>query len=52
MEGRAASGPGGSGVLRWLTWRASPAWAAAIAALALASTLALNRPAEFLYFQF
>lgn len=35
-----------------LTWRASPAWAAAIALLALASTLALNRPAEFLYFQF
>ena len=37
---------------RWLTWRASPGWAAAIAALALASMLALNRPAEFLYFQF
>ncbi|MDO8033902.1 MBOAT family protein [Janthinobacterium sp. SUN128] len=35
-----------------LTWRASPAWAAAIALLALASMLALNRPAEFLYFQF
>ena len=37
---------------QWLAWRASPAWAAAIAVLALASMLALNRPAEFLYFQF
>lgn len=37
---------------RLLTWRASPAWAAAIALLALASILALNRPADFLYFQF
>ncbi|EZP39388.1 putative poly(Beta-D-mannuronate) O-acetylase [Janthinobacterium lividum] len=52
QEGQATAGAGGLGGLRWLTWRASPAWAAAIAALALASTLALNRPAEFLYFQF
>ncbi|SDM99534.1 D-alanyl-lipoteichoic acid acyltransferase DltB, MBOAT superfamily [Janthinobacterium sp. OK676] len=37
---------------RMLAWRASPGWAAAIAVLALASMLALNRPAEFLYFQF
>lgn len=37
---------------RLLTWRASPAWAAAIALLALAGILALNRPADFLYFQF
>ncbi|PIF12698.1 MBOAT family O-acyltransferase [Janthinobacterium sp. 13] len=42
----------GPGMTRLLTWRASPAWAAAIALLALASILALNRPAEFLYFQF
>ncbi|MGK5045707.1 MBOAT family O-acyltransferase [Janthinobacterium sp. GB4P2] len=49
QESQAAAG---QGVLRRLTWRASPAWAAAIAALALASMLALNRPAEFLYFQF
>ncbi|APA67978.1 MBOAT family O-acyltransferase [Janthinobacterium sp. 1_2014MBL_MicDiv] len=42
----------GHGVARLLTWRASPAWAAAIALLALASMLALSRPAEFLYFQF
>ena len=48
----AAGGQGGLGVLRRLAWRASPAWAAAIAALALASMLGLNRPAEFLYFQF
>ncbi|MED5596147.1 MBOAT family O-acyltransferase [Janthinobacterium sp. P210006] len=48
----AADGQGGRGVRRLLTWRASPAWAAAIALLALASMLALNRPAEFLYFQF
>jgi D-alanyl-lipoteichoic acid acyltransferase DltB (MBOAT superfamily) len=48
-----ASGAAGAVVVsRRLTWRASPAWAAAIAALALASMLALNRPAEFLYFQF
>ena len=40
------------GVARWLTWRATPAWAGAIALLALASLLALNRPAQFLYFQF
>ncbi|MNK67283.1 hypothetical protein D3C87_866160 [compost metagenome] len=52
QDGQAAAGAGGLGGLRRLTWRASPAWAAAIAALALASTLALNRPAEFLYFQF
>ena len=50
--GAAAGGQGGVGVLRRLAWRASPAWASAIAALALASMLALNRPAEFLYFQF
>ena len=40
------------GAARWLTWRATPAWAGAIALLALASLLALNRPAQFLYFQF
>ncbi|WP_426070256.1 MBOAT family O-acyltransferase [Janthinobacterium sp. DSP2-3-3] len=51
-QAQAAAGQGGLGVLRRLTWRASPAWAAVIAALALASMLALNRPAEFLYFQF
>ena len=43
---------GGRHLRAWLTWRASPAWATAIAVLALASMLALNRPAEFLYFQF
>jgi alginate O-acetyltransferase complex protein AlgI len=37
---------------RALTWRPSRAWAVALALLALASLLSLNRPAEFLYFQF
>lgn len=35
-----------------LAWQPSRRWAAAIAVLALASMLSLNRPAEFLYFQF
>jgi hypothetical protein len=33
-------------------WRPSRRWAIAIAVLALASVLALNRPSDFLYFQF
>lgn len=37
---------------RALVWTPTPAWAIAIAVLALASMLALNRPADFLYFQF
>ena len=45
-------GAASAGVARRLTWRGSPAWAAAIALLALASILALSQPAEFLYFQF
>ena len=35
-----------------LVWTPNRAWAVAIGALALASLLALNRPADFLYFQF
>lgn len=42
-----------SGVLaRTLVWEPTRAWAIALAILALASLLALNRPADFLYFQF
>lgn len=37
---------------RILTWRPSRRWALAMALLALTSILSLNRPAEFLYFQF
>ena len=36
----------------YLVWQPTRRWAAAIACLALASMLSLNRPAEFLYFQF
>ena len=36
----------------YLAWQPTRRWAAAIAGLALASMLSLNRPAEFLYFQF
>jgi hypothetical protein len=39
-------------IARILTWRPSRRWAIAIALLALTSILSLNRPAEFLYFQF
>ncbi|OYO27858.1 MBOAT family protein [Janthinobacterium sp. PC23-8] len=35
-----------------MAWRPTRYWAAAMAGLALASMLSLNRPAEFLYFQF
>ncbi len=35
-----------------LAWRPTRCWAAAMAGLALVSMLSLNRPAEFLYFQF
>lgn len=37
---------------RLLTWSPTGAWAIAIGVLALVSLLALNRPADFLYFQF
>jgi alginate O-acetyltransferase complex protein AlgI len=37
---------------RALAWRPTRGWAMAIAVLALTSFLSLNRPAEFLYFQF
>lgn len=37
---------------RTLVWSPSRGWAIAIGVLALASMLALNRPADFLYFQF
>lgn len=36
----------------WLQWRPSRRWAFYIAAITVASLLALNRPSEFLYFQF
>jgi D-alanyl-lipoteichoic acid acyltransferase DltB (MBOAT superfamily) len=39
-------------IARILSWRPSLRWAIAIALLALTSILSLNRPAEFLYFQF
>ena len=39
-------------IARMLTWRPSRRWAIAVALLALTSLLSLNRPAEFLYFQF
>jgi hypothetical protein len=39
-------------VARALAWAPTRTWAFAIAVLALASLLALNRPADFLYFQF
>jgi alginate O-acetyltransferase complex protein AlgI len=39
-------------IARTLTWRPSRRWAIAIALLALTGILSLNRPAEFLYFQF
>ncbi|OBV38333.1 MBOAT family O-acyltransferase [Janthinobacterium psychrotolerans] len=39
-------------VINGLAWRPTRRWAAALAGLALASMLSLNRPAEFLYFQF
>ena len=49
-----ASAPGAlvSRLPRWLTWRPTRGWAVIISVLALASLLSLNRPAEFLYFQF
>jgi alginate O-acetyltransferase complex protein AlgI len=37
---------------RHLTWRPSVRWACAIGILTVCSLLSLNRPAEFLYFQF
>lgn len=40
------------GMARVLTWMPSRRWAGVIALVALASLLSLNRPAEFLYFQF
>jgi hypothetical protein len=36
----------------WLSWQPSRQWALFLASLALASLLSLNRPNEFLYFQF
>lgn len=36
----------------WLLWRPTRRWAAAIALLAMGSVLSLNRPSDFLYFQF
>ena len=35
-----------------LAWRPHPAWALALAVIAVLSLLSLTRPAEFLYFQF
>jgi alginate O-acetyltransferase complex protein AlgI len=34
------------------TWTLSRAWAVAFGILAVAALLSLNRPSEFLYFQF
>jgi len=48
LQAVGSSGP----VARALVWRPTFAWALAIGLLALASLLALNRPADFLYFQF
>lgn len=42
----------GNAMARKLIWRPSRRWTVAIAVLALVSVLSLNRPAEFLYFQF
>ncbi len=47
----AASDPAGR-LLRLLNWRPKTAWALGIAVLLLGSLLSLNRPSEFLYFQF
>ncbi|WP_426116149.1 MBOAT family O-acyltransferase [Massilia sp. PWRC2] len=43
---------GGDAMARMFTWYPTRSWAVVTAALALASLLSLNRPAEFLYFQF
>ncbi len=39
-------------VRRVLTWRPTPAWALLVGVLGMTCLLSLNRPAEFLYFQF
>lgn len=39
-------------LVRKLEWQPSPRWALYIAVLTVACVLALNRPSEFLYFQF
>jgi hypothetical protein len=47
-----AAHPDLSRVARWLTWLPSRRWAMFLGVLAVASLLSLNRPNEFLYFQF
>lgn len=44
--------PSLSRLASWLTWLPSPRWAMFLGSLAVASLLSLNRPNEFLYFQF
>lgn len=44
--------PAGRAVAKWPSWQPSRQWALFLAALAIASLLSLNRPNEFLYFQF
>lgn len=48
----AGAGAPATTIERALVWRPNLAWAVAMGMLALASLLALNRPADFLYFQF
>jgi D-alanyl-lipoteichoic acid acyltransferase DltB (MBOAT superfamily) len=44
--------PNPSRAIHWLTWLPSRRWAMLLGVLAVASLLSLNRPNEFLYFQF
>lgn len=46
------AGQGNTGPARIFVWTPSRRWATALGILALASVLSLNRPSEFLYFQF
>ena len=47
-----AANPGAPRFGVWLTWVPSRRWAMFLGVLAVASLLSLNRPNEFLYFQF
>jgi hypothetical protein len=47
-----AAHPNSSCAAHWLTWFPSRRWAMLLGVLAVASLLSLNRPNEFLYFQF
>jgi hypothetical protein len=47
-----AAQPGRGRAATWLTWLPSRRWAMFLGVLAVASLLSLNRPNEFLYFQF